>query len=54
MSTQFDSFLKEHRIISQLSALRTPQQNRVVERRNQTLMDIVRSMVSFSSLPVSF
>ena len=34
MSTQFDSFLKEHEIISQLSAPGTPQQNGVGERRN--------------------
>ena len=29
MSTQFDSFLEEHGIISQLSAPRTPLQNGV-------------------------
>ena len=31
----------------------TPQQNGVSERRNQTLMDMVKSMLSNSSLPVS-
>ena len=30
-----------------------PEQNGVAERRNRTLMDIVRSMMSNSSLPVS-
>jgi hypothetical protein len=30
-----------------------PQQNRVVERRNHTLMDMVRSMLSYSTLPIS-
>jgi hypothetical protein len=29
-----------------------PQQNGVVERRNSTLMDMVRSMLSYSDLPV--
>ena len=29
-----------------------PQQNGVAERRNRTLMDMVRSMLSYSSLPV--
>jgi hypothetical protein len=29
-----------------------PQQNEVVERRNRTLMNIVRSMLSYSTLPI--
>jgi len=29
-----------------------PQQNRVAERRNRTLMDMVHSMLSYSTLPV--
>jgi hypothetical protein len=29
-----------------------PQQNGVVERRNRTLMDMVRSMLSYSTLPI--
>ena len=31
----------------------TPQQNGVVERRNRTLMEMVRSMMSYSSIPIS-
>lgn len=31
----------------------TPKQNGVIERRNQTLMNIVRSVISISSLPIS-
>ena len=31
----------------------TPQQNGVAERRNCTLMEIVRSMMSYSSIPIS-
>ena len=30
----------------------TPQQNGVVERRNRTLMEMVRSMMSYSSVPI--
>ena len=41
-------------IISQLSAPGTPQQNGVSKRRNRTLLDMVRSMLSYSSLPESF
>ncbi|KAL0305310.1 UNVERIFIED_CONTAM: Retrovirus-related Pol polyprotein from transposon TNT 1-94 [Sesamum angustifolium] len=32
----------------------TPQLNGVAERRNQTLLDIIRSMMSFTELPLSF
>ena len=33
--------------------LGTPQQNGVAERRNRTLMEMVRSMMSYSSVPIS-
>ena len=44
----------EHGILSQLIALGTPQQNGVAESRNRTLLDMVRSMMSYSSLPILF
>ena len=31
----------------------TPQQNGVAERRNRTLMEMVRSMISYFSVPIS-
>ena len=31
----------------------TPQQNGVAERRNRTLMEMVRSLMSYSSVPIS-
>ena len=37
MFGELNYFLKEHGIISQLTALGTPQQNEVSERRNRTL-----------------
>ena len=54
MSVEVVFFLKEHGILSQHSAPGTLQQNEVAERRNQTLLDMVRLMMSFSTLPLSF
>ncbi|KAL0289143.1 UNVERIFIED_CONTAM: Retrovirus-related Pol polyprotein from transposon TNT 1-94 [Sesamum radiatum] len=47
-------YLKENGIISQWTPPGTPQLNRVAERRNRTLLDMVRSMMSFTELPPSF
>ena len=44
--------LVQNGILSQLSAPRTPQQNGVAERRNRTLLDMTRSMMSYLELPV--
>ena len=54
LDTEFKDHLLEHGILSQLTAPRTPQQNAVVERRNRTLIDMVRSMMSYSSLQSHF
>ena len=54
LGTGFIDFLKECGIVSQLTTLGTPQQNGVAERRNRTLLDMMRSMLSYSSLPTSF
>ena len=37
-----------------MTAPGTPQQNGVAERRNWTILDMVRSMLSYSTLPISF
>ena len=50
----FKDYLIENRIVSQMTAPGTPQQNGVVERRNRTLLEMVRSMMSYSTLPISF
>jgi len=50
----FQSHLKSCGIISQLTPPGTPQHNGVSERRNRTLLDMVRSMMARSSLPLSF
>ena len=54
LDNDFEEFLIEHGIRSQLTAPGTPQQNGVAERRNRTLLDMIRSMFSYSSLPSSF
>ena len=50
----FKDYLTENGTVSQLTAPGTPQQNGVAERRNMTLLDMVRSMLSYSTLPISF
>ncbi|KAA0032993.1 gag/pol protein [Cucumis melo var. makuwa] len=54
MDLRFQEYLIEHGIKSQLSAPNTPQQNGVSERRNRTLLDMVRSMMSFAQFSNSF
>jgi hypothetical protein len=49
----FVRFLQENGIVIQYSMSDDPQQNGVTERRNHTLMDIVRSMLIYSTLPIS-
>ena len=54
LDTEFKDHLLEHGILSQLTAPGIPKQNGVAERRNRTLLDMVRSMMSYSSLPIPF
>ena len=49
----FAKFLEKHGIRAQYTVPSTPQQNGVAERRNRTLMEMVRSMMSYSSVPFS-
>ena len=53
MTGPFAKFLEEEGIVAQYTMSGTPQQNGVAERRNRTLMDMVRSMISNSKLPLS-
>ncbi|GJZ61860.1 retrovirus-related pol polyprotein from transposon TNT 1-94, partial [Tanacetum coccineum] len=48
------AYFKEEGIEHQTSAPRTPEQNSVVERRNHTLVEAARTMLSASKLPISF
>nr|GEX47090.1 hypothetical protein [Tanacetum cinerariifolium] len=45
-------FFDEVGITQQFFAARTPQQNGVVERRNQTLVEDARTMLTFANLPL--
>jgi transposase InsO family protein len=54
LSHEFGDYLKEYGIVPQLTPPGTPQWNGVSERRNRTLLDMVRSMMSQADLPKSF
>ena len=54
LSQNFDDHLKDYGIVSQLTPPGTPQWHGVSERRNRTLLDMVRSMMSRTDLPISF
>ena len=50
----FTDFLEEYGIVPQYTMPGSPNMNGVAERRNRTLKDIVRSMISHSTLQESF
>src|SRR3954469_24750196 len=54
LSYDFITHLKASGIVSQLTPPGTPHRNGVSERRNRTLLDMVRSMMSLTDLPLSF
>ncbi|GJV91425.1 retrotransposon protein, putative, ty1-copia subclass [Tanacetum coccineum] len=54
ISQEFKDYLKACGIVQQLTPLYTPQHNRVSERKNRTLLDMVRSMMNLTTMPLSF
>ncbi|KAK4404406.1 Retrovirus-related Pol polyprotein from transposon TNT 1-94 [Sesamum angolense] len=54
LSGEFIDYLKENGIVSQWAPPGTPQLNGMAKRRNRTLLDMIRSMMSFTELPLSF
>ena len=54
LSEEFQDYLRENGIVSQWTPPGTPQHNGVSERRNRTLLDMVRSMMPGTDLPLSF
>ncbi|GJY15084.1 putative RNA-directed DNA polymerase [Tanacetum coccineum] len=54
LSQEFKDYLSENGIVQNLTSPYTPQQNGVSERRNHTLLDMVRSMFNLTTLPLSF
>ena len=53
-NSKLDQFSMKNGISHNFSAPRTPQQNRVVGRKNRTLVNIARTMIIESNLPQSF
>ncbi|KAJ9558198.1 hypothetical protein OSB04_012812 [Centaurea solstitialis] len=53
-NSKLQSFLEHVGISHNFSAVRTPQQNGVVERKNRTLVEAARSMMAHSGVPKSF
>ena len=47
----FEKFLQEHSIVTQYTMYGSSNQKNMAERRNRTLIDMVRSMLSNSKLP---
>nr|GEZ22242.1 retrovirus-related Pol polyprotein from transposon TNT 1-94 [Tanacetum cinerariifolium] len=54
LNKTLNAFFKEEGIEHQTSTARTPDQNSVVERRNRTLVEAARTMLSTSQLPLFF
>ena len=54
LSQEFLEYLVKHGIQSQWTPPYMPQHNGVAERRNRTLLDMVRSMMGNADLPKSF
>jgi transposase InsO family protein len=54
LSQEFAVFCDEHGIRRQLTAAYSPQQNGVSERKNRTIMNMVRSMLSAKKIPKKF
>nr|GFA13244.1 hypothetical protein [Tanacetum cinerariifolium] len=54
LSQEFKDYLSKNGIVQHLTYPYTPQQNGVSERRNRTLIDMVRSMFNLTTLPLSF
>jgi hypothetical protein len=53
-NASFDEFCLEHSIDQQFSAPHVPQQNRVVERKNRTLVEMARTMLDEHGTPRRF
>lgn len=53
-SHEFNEFCKLNGIKMQLTTAYTPQQNGVAERKNRTVMNMVRSMLSAKNIPKTF
>lgn len=53
-SNEFNDFCKQSGTKRQLTTAYTPQQNIIAERKNRTVMNMVRSMLSDKNIPKTF
>ena len=53
-SNEFQNYCKDARIKRQLTVRHTPQQNGVAERKNRTIVEMARSMLTSKGLPNSY
>jgi transposase InsO family protein len=53
-NSSFDQFCLEHDVDQQFSASRVSQQNRVVERKNRTLVEMARTILDEHRTPRHF
>ena len=53
-SNEFNEFCEGHGVKRQFSAVKTPQQNGVVERKNRTIQEATRTMLNEAKLSDSF
>lgn len=53
-SNEFDKFCEKEGIERQLTVGYTPQQNGVSERKNQTMMEMAKSMLFEKGIPKEF
>nr|GEV11948.1 putative ribonuclease H-like domain-containing protein [Tanacetum cinerariifolium] len=51
---EMNHFCEMKVILRQFNVARTPQQNRIAERRNKTLIEAVRTLLADSKLPITF
>ncbi|GKD95162.1 retrovirus-related pol polyprotein from transposon TNT 1-94, partial [Tanacetum coccineum] len=54
LNKTLNAFFKEEGIEYQTSTPRTPEQNGIIERRNRTLVEAARTMLSASKIPLFF
>ena len=53
-SREFDKFCEDEGVERQLTVRYTPQKNKVSERKNQTVMEMAKSMLHKKGLPKTF
>ena len=54
ISNEFNDFCKHNGIKRQMTTAYTPQQNDITKRKNRTVMNMVRSMLSDKNIPKTF